>query len=140
VKRNYQSFAAEMSDLSPLELRIVETVTLSKQLRTRLNRLRPRRTAQQPSARIWSAGIVDTIYIIGDWLDPTSHLRSRVWWIVALVLYAAASNLLVAVGAWQPWQAGLGAIWMVTFFTVALLAGIALRVQQRINNAITPTN
>lgn len=74
MKRNYQSFAAEMSDLSPLELRIVETVTLSKQLRTRLNRLRPRRTAQQPSARIWSAGIVDTIYIIGDWLDPTSHV------------------------------------------------------------------
>ncbi len=38
MKRNYRSFAAEIRDLSTVEQRIVQTVTLTKWLRTQLHR------------------------------------------------------------------------------------------------------
>lgn len=38
MKRNYRNFATEMNDLSGIEQRIVETVTLTKWLRTQLHR------------------------------------------------------------------------------------------------------
>jgi hypothetical protein len=38
VKRNYRVFAAEIRDLSSIEQRIVQTVTLTKWLRTQLHR------------------------------------------------------------------------------------------------------
>jgi fructose-1,6-bisphosphatase/inositol monophosphatase family enzyme len=107
----------------------IKLARLSARARTEANTVLQHRPEQRQQ-RTWNAAITDSIYIIGGWLDPVNHRRGRVWWILALALYALVSNGFVAVSVWQPWQIARGAQWMLIGFNAAVLIGILLRLNR----------
>lgn len=82
-----------------------------------------------PIDRQWGQGR-NVIYIIGDWLDPTSGPRGRLWWLLAFVVYGLWGSQLVGAGMWQFDKLLQGVAWLLATFVSALVIGVMLEIKR----------
>lgn len=88
-------------------------------------------------ARTWLDYAVDRIYIIGDFLDPTSGPSGRLSWLASFILYGLLSVSLVDSGAWNFGHLLNGVAWLSTAFIGSIIIGTLRRVNRRLSRLRT---
>jgi len=77
-----------------------------------------------PARRRWSDVLLDTIYIIGGWVDPADGKRGRVWWLSMMVVYGLLAAHLVLAGQWKFENLAHGLTMLVVLFLLAFVLGL----------------
>lgn len=80
--------------------------------------------------RSWTDGLLDKIYIIGGWFDPTASVRGRVWWLATFAIYGAFAAHLVGAGQWKFEYLAHGLTMLLVLFLLAFVLGLLAEIRR----------